>query len=240
MHSDQDLKVNVERTRRNVVRAGAILATAAVANVAAIKPSVAAVDSYLFFGNSQGGNGNSPGGNGNSQGGNGGNCLLKGTTIQTTTGDRKVEDLAIGDLLPTMFGGPCPIQWVARYPFKKSDSFKPWVKAVQPVRVARSALALDVPHTDLYLTEWHSLFIDGVLIPVGSVINGTTIKRDDARELAELEYFNIKLESHDVIYAEGAPVETLLCPSSDDLRQNCVSQERRLWLMGGRGYAACS
>jgi hypothetical protein len=49
-----------------------------------------------------------------------------------------------------------------------------------------------------------------VLIPVGSLINGTTIKRDDARELAELEYFNIKLESHDVIYAEGAPVETLL------------------------------
>jgi hypothetical protein len=33
---------------------------------------------------------------------------------------------------------------------------------------------------------------------------------DEARELAELEYFNIKLESHDVIYAEGAPVETLL------------------------------
>jgi hypothetical protein len=28
--------------------------------------------------------------------------------------------------------------------------------------------------------------------------------------LAELEFFNIKLENHDVIYAEGAPVETLL------------------------------
>jgi hypothetical protein len=83
------------------------------------------------------------------------------------------------------------------------------VKAVQPVRVARSALALDVPHTDLYLSEWHALFVDGVLIPVGSLINGSTIKRDDARELAELEFFNIKLESHDVIYAEGAPVETL-------------------------------
>jgi hypothetical protein len=49
-----------------------------------------------------------------------------------------------------------------------------------------------------------------VLIPVGSLINGTTIKLNEARELTELEYFNIKLESHDVIYAEGAPVETLL------------------------------
>jgi hypothetical protein len=92
----------------------------------------------------------------------------------------------------------------------KSDPTKPWVKAVQPVRVARSALAPDVPYTDLNLTEWHSLFIDGVLIPVGSLINGTTIQLEEARELSELEYFNIKLEHHDVIYAEGAAVETLL------------------------------
>jgi hypothetical protein len=135
---------------------------------------------------------------------------MRGTTIHTASGNRKIEDLAVGDLLPTMFGGQRPIQWIARYPFRKSDPSKPWVRAVQPVRVARSALAPDVPHTDLYLTGWHALFIDGVLITVGSLINGTTIKRDPARELAELEFFNIKLESHDVIYAEGAPVETLL------------------------------
>jgi hypothetical protein len=197
----QDLNVKVERTRRNIIRTGAILASAVAANAAAIKTSVAGQG-----GNGQGGNGQG----GNGQGGNGGKCLLRGTTIETAGGNRKIEDLAVGDLLPTVCGGQRPIQWIARYPFKKSDPSKPWVKAVQPIRVARSALALDVPRTDLYLTEWHSLFIDGVLIPVGSLINGTTIKLDDARELAELEYFNVKLESHDVIYAEGAPVETLL------------------------------
>jgi hypothetical protein len=197
MSSDtQDLNVKAERTRRNIIRAGAILASAAVANVAAIKTSVAGQ--------------NPPFQNGLPGSQNGGNCLLRGTTIQTVSGNRKIEDLAVGDLLPTMFGGQRPIQWIARYPFRKSDPSKPWVKAVQPVRVAQSALALDVPHTDLYLTEWHSIFIDGVLIPVGSLIDGSTIKFDEARELAELEYFNIKLDSHDVIYAEGAPVETLL------------------------------
>ena len=191
------MNVKVERTRRNVIRTGAILASAAVANVAAIKTSVAA--------NTNGTWQNGPPGSQNS-----GNCLLRGTTIQTASGNRKIEDLAVGDLLPTLFGGQRPIQWIARCPFRKSDPSKPWVKAVRPVRVARSTLAPDVPHTDLYLTEWHALFVDGVLIPVGSLINGTTIKPDDARELAELEFFNIKLESHDVIYAEGAPVETLL------------------------------
>jgi hypothetical protein len=191
------LNVKVERTRRNIIRTGAILASAAVANVAAIKTSVAANPNGTWQ--------NGPPGSQNS-----GNCLLRGTTIQTVSGTRKVEELAVGDLLPTLFGGPRPIQWVARYPFRKSDPSKPWVKAVRPVRVARSALSLDVPHTDLYLTEWHAIFVDGVLIPVGSLINGSTIKLDDARELSELEYFNIKLEGHDVIYAEGAPVETLL------------------------------
>jgi Hint domain len=194
----QDLDLKVERTRRNIIRAGAILATAVVANVATIRTSVAQQ-------NGQGQNGQGQNGQGASV-----HCLLRGTSIQTASGARKIEDLAVGDLLPTVFGGLRPIQWISRYPFKKSDPSKPWVKAVRPVRVVRSALGPDVPQTDLYLAGWHSLFIDGVLIPVGSLINGTTIKLDEARELAELEFFNIKLESHDVIYAEGAPVETQL------------------------------
>ena len=137
------------------------------------------------------------------------NCFLKGTKIRTAEGERRIEDLAIGDLLPTMFGGLRPIQWIARYPIKKSDPSKPWVKDVLPVRISRSALAPDVPHADLYVTGGHSLFIDGLLVRVGDLINGTSIVRDE-RDYDELEFFHIKLESHDVVYAEGAPVDTLL------------------------------
>jgi len=112
-------------------------------------------------------------------------------------------------LLPTHFGGVRPIRWIARYPLKKSDPSKPWVKDVRPVRIARSALATGVPLADLYVTGEHALFIDGLLIPVGNLINGTTITRHEAREYDELEYFNINFDGHDVIYAEGTPVETL-------------------------------
>ena len=41
-----------------------------------------------------------------------------------------------------------------------------------------------------------------------SLVNGTTIALHDAGDVCELEYFHIKLQSHDVIYAEGAPCET--------------------------------
>ena len=60
------------------------------------------------------------------------------------------------------------------------------------------------------MTAAHSLLIDGVLVPAEALINGTTITRYEARECDELEFFNIKLESHDVIYAKGVPAETLL------------------------------
>jgi len=137
-------------------------------------------------------------------------CFLKGTTIRTAEGERKIEDLAVGDLLPTVFGGTRPIQWVGRYRYRKSDPAKRWVRNVLPIKIARSALACNVPYSDLYISEAHALLIHGVLVAVGNLVNDTTITRCDARELDELEFFHIKLERHDVIYAEGAPTETLL------------------------------
>lgn len=69
-------------------------------------------------GNGQGGN--ARGSSGRSSVG----CFLRSTHIRTADGDRKVEDSVAGDLLPTVFGGVCPIQWIGRYPFKKSDPIK--------------------------------------------------------------------------------------------------------------------
>jgi hypothetical protein len=188
--------MGAQRTRRNIMKMGAILSLAALGNVSTNPASANCGNDKPV------GKGCEPKG--------GSNCFLKGTKILTAEGERKIEDLTIGDLLPTMFGGLRAIQWIGRYSFKKSDPSKPWVKDALPVRIARSALAPNVPHADLYVTGGHSLLIDGVLVPAELLINGTTITRDEAREYDELEFLHVKLESHDVIYAEGAPVETLI------------------------------
>jgi Hint domain len=70
------------------------------------------------------------------------------------------------------------------------------------------------------------LLIDGVLVAAGNLINGTTITRYGACELDKLEYFHIKLERHDVIYAEGAPCETLL--EVDEKAANFVEYVRNM------------
>jgi hypothetical protein len=216
-----NLSAGTQRTRRNVMKIGAILVPAILARVS---PTFAGPGGPGPGpggpgpggpGPGPGGPGPGPGGPGPGPGGpgpspsRGPHCFLKGTKILTAEGERKIEDLAIGDLLPTVFGGLRPIQWIGHYPFKKSDPSKPWVKNALPVRFARSALAPGVPHSDLYVTAGHSLLINGVLVPAKLLINGTTITRYAAYEYAELEFFHIKLETHDVIYAEGTPIETL-------------------------------
>jgi hypothetical protein len=143
-------------------------------------------------------------------------CFLRGTRIRIADGNRKVEDLAIGDLLPTVFGGMRPIQWIGRYSYKRSDNSKPWVEDALPVCIKRSALGPDVPHSDLYVSKGHAVFIDNILVSISILINGTTIALYDANEMDELEFFHIKLESHDVIYAEGAPCETLLTVNDEN------------------------
>ena len=201
-----ELSAGTQRTRRNIMKMGAILVPAMLgkANSAAAQPLVCQIPILNLFIPKCDPPPKGGGGKG------GANCFLRGTRILTADGERNIEDLAIGDLLPTMFGGLRPVQWIGRYTYKKSDSSKPWAENARPVRIARSALAPNVPHADLYVTGGHSLLIDGVLVPAELLINGTTITRDEAGEYDELEFLHLKLESHDAIYAEGVPAETLI------------------------------
>ena len=173
------------RTRRNIMKMGAIVGAVAVTRVkSVIAHPVCSTALHC-------------------------NCLLRGTNIRTTAGHRKIEDLATGDRLPTVFGGVRSIQWIGRFPIKKSDPSRPWPKQALPVRIARSAISPDVPHADLLVTGAHAVLIDGLLIPAANLINSTTITLHEAHDVDELEFFHIKLENHDAIYAEGTPVETM-------------------------------
>jgi Hint domain len=195
----------LRRSRRNLIRISTIAAAAMIA-----KTKSAAADDFRLEHHSHGWDRDRDRDKHRDRGGRDTHCFLKGTVIRTADGDRKIEDLSAGDLLPSVFGGTCAIQWIGRYSFKKGDPTKGWVRSVLPIRIARSALCDDVPHADLYVTQTHAVLVDGVLVAAGNLVNGTTITRYDAAELDRLEYFHIKLPRHDVIYAEGAPCETLL------------------------------
>jgi hypothetical protein len=152
-------------------------------------------------------------------------CFLKGTRIRTVAGERNVEDLTIGDVLPTASRGAQIVQLIGNYTFFKNDPEKSWTEGVRPVRISRSAISDGVPSRDLYLSQYHSLLVDGALVTAGTLTNGTTIVPIDPRELQELAYFHIKLPQHDVIIAEGAPCESLL--KMDENASNFCEYVRR-------------
>ena len=135
-------------------------------------------------------------------------CFLRGTQIWTPSGERTIEDLQVNDLVVTSSGEAKPIQWVWRRRFERQPG-QEWAEKIVPIRVKRSALGPNTPHRDLYLSRYHCLYLDGVLIPAVDLMNDSTITRVDALHLREMGYFHIKLDRHSVIYAEGAACETL-------------------------------
>src|SRR5262245_55677591 len=96
-----------QRTRRNIMKMGAILvpATLGKVNSAAAQPRICNIPIINVLCDLL--PDRPPSG-----GGRNGNCFLKGTKIRTAEGERKIEELAVGDLLPTMFGGLRPLQWI--------------------------------------------------------------------------------------------------------------------------------
>jgi len=150
-------------------------------------------------------------------------CFLRGTRILTASGEIPVEDLTIGELVETL-GGPLPIKWIGRQRFRKDSPSWHW--SVAPIRVARSALGDQNPHRDLYLSPNHSLFIDDYLIPVEWLVNGRSITLATMDDCEVIDYFHIELETHQVVFAEGAPAETLLVTRDRESFVNFVDYER--------------
>ena len=155
-------------------------------------------------------------------------CFLRGTRIWTPHGESKVEDLRINDLVVTSSGEAKPIQWVWGRRFERQRGQK-WAEEIAPIRVAQSALGLNTPHRDLYLSRYHCLYLDGVLIPAVDLLNRSTITRCGAEDLREIEYFHIKLERHSVIYAEGAACETLRAVTAVNSENVEFEEYRRLY-----------
>jgi collagen type I alpha len=132
-------------------------------------------------------------------------CFARGTRLAGPDGEQRVECLAVGDRLLTASGQPRRIVWIGR---RRIDCARhPDPNAVWPVRVRAGAFGPGLPRRDLLLSPQHAVFAEGVLIPVRVLANGGTIRAEARRAV---EYFHVELDRHDVLLAEGLPVESYL------------------------------
>ena len=145
-------------------------------------------------------------------------CYCRGTLILTDRGEIAVENLAIGDRLITKSGEARPLRWIGRRSY--SGRFTRGNRDVLPVRIARGALAENVPSRELWVSPLHAMYIDGVLIPAHALVNGGSITQAVVIEL--VEYFHLELETHDVILAEGAWSESFIDDDSRGMFHNAA------------------
>ncbi len=198
MHAPTPEAPDNRRTRRNVIAMAGILASTAIAaTLGATKAARAGGVSY----DPSGGTGSTHTGTTTS------GCFLRGTKILTDVGEAAIENLGVGDLVSTVSGELRAIKQVISWTAERKPH-QDWPDDVAPIKLCRSALAPNVPHRDLYLTPAHALYLDGVLVCVGGLVNDRSIVRCSRGEQDRLTYFHLELEDHQVIFAEGAPTES--------------------------------
>jgi hypothetical protein len=185
------------RTRRQLLRVTTVSA-------ASIPFLALARKSALAQNNNNQGNNNQ--GNNNQGNNHNHSCFLKGTKISTPSGDRLVQDLQIGDEVQTL-AGPKTIKWIGYNKFTKKEG-RAWQDSVKPICVARFAIDDHTPHRDLYLSPLHCIFFNEALIPVMYLINEASIAQGTPSDMSAIEYYHVELDTHEVIYAEGALVES--------------------------------
>ena len=143
-------------------------------------------------------------------------CYCPDTLILTDRGEVAAGRLAIGDRVVTKSGEARPIKWIGRRAY--SGRFAFGQKHILPICIKAGALVDGLPRRDLWISPQHAMYLEGVLIEAKDLVNGVTVYQ--ASWVDSVTYVHIELDSHDVIFAEGAASETFIDDDSRNLFHN--------------------
>jgi hypothetical protein len=133
-------------------------------------------------------------------------CFTEGTRIDTATGPREIETLAVGDRVVTRDSGLATIRWIGKRTVRATGN-------MAPVVFSKGAIGND---SDIAVSPQHRMFLSGwrcemlfgeseVLAPAIHLVNGETIWR---REGGEVTYYHILFDRHEIISAHGCLSES--------------------------------
>jgi hypothetical protein len=134
-------------------------------------------------------------------------CFVAGTRLLTPDGDIPVQDIRPGAEILVVRGKKDAVEtviWIGRRTVDLARHARP--ERVAPVRFQAGALGPALPEHDLLLSPDHGLFMDLHLIAAKTLINGATVIQDFSTR--SVTYYHIETARHDIVLAEGVPVET--------------------------------
>lgn len=143
-------------------------------------------------------------------------CFAKGTLILTTSGEKLVEDLQVGDLVLTADNGPKPILWIGTNKFSKS--FLAQKETLRPIRISAGALGTGLPTSDLIVSPQHRILVRSAIAQKMFGTNEVLVAAkqllqlggvDIAYDIDEVQYTHFMFDQHEVVISNGAQTESL-------------------------------
>lgn len=133
-------------------------------------------------------------------------CFAAGTMIDTAEGEKAIESLQVGDLVRTADHDYQPIRWIGSSKVAATGN-------VAPILIKAGALGntrdLKVsPQHRMLLGGWQAEMLfgdDEVLVAAKHLVNDSTIVRVEG---GDVEYFHMLFDTHEIVFAEGAPSES--------------------------------
>jgi len=158
-------------------------------------------------------------------------CFAGATRIETRTGLKAARDIVVGDLVVTERGAS-PVTWVGRRRVTPEDIAGN--EKFLPVRISAGALGAGLPKADLWVSRQHRMLVrspicsrmfgeDEVLVSAIKLTALPGIAVDTA--ITEIEYIHLLFADHEVIFAEGAPSESLLLHAEAIAALSCEARE---------------
>jgi len=143
-------------------------------------------------------------------------CFVSGTNIWENERNVPVQDIKKGDLIKTYDGQIAKVIW--RGSKKITSEVLEVNPKLRPVRITKGSLGAGLPDRDLLVSRQHRILVNAkaafrmfdqeVLVPAIKLIELPGIYIDET--VTEFEYVHLLFKSHELIYAEGAPAESLL------------------------------
>lgn len=145
-------------------------------------------------------------------------CFGAGAAIRLADGgERLVERMRVGDVVATESGGARTVRWVGRRRLSAAELAE--TPSLRPIRIAKDALGEGAPSRDLLVSPQHRMLVrspivrrmfgvDSCLTAAKHLLGAPGVETVSDDE--PVVYFHILLDSHDVLFANDAPSESLL------------------------------
>lgn len=133
-------------------------------------------------------------------------CFTRGTMIMTEGGEKAIEDLVAGDKVLTKDHGLQELRWIGSRVVPATGNFAPIM--IKAGAMANNRDLLVSPQHRMVVEGWKSELLFGereVLAAAKHLVNNDTIY---VKVGGEVEYFHMLLDTHEIVFANGAPSES--------------------------------